>query len=224
MGSFSDERALYLSSLRMPEAGDWTPPPGHGGATASRETDSAARHSPQREDPMPAGLNVPRFAFLVLTLTAIHAASAAAQAERPRPWTFTAAFTGFHTGSSSGWLFGPELSLRRDVGAHWGVGLRASLPVLDAEPYADDGAAAIDLGPTYTIRSAKAEFGLSAGPTAFLVGDGGELLDAGIGAYADAHATAWFTPGLGAVVGGTLRLANDGDAYPSLSAGLALRF
>ena len=172
----------------------------------------------------PAGPTVARFAFLLLTLAGGHATAAAAQAERVRPWTVTATFTGLHSGGSSGWLYGPELALRRDFGARWGVDLRVSLPVFDDEPYADNGAAAIDLGPTFTIRTAKAEFGLAAGPTAFLVGDAGELIDGGIGAFADGHATAWLTPGLGAVVGGAVRVANDGDAYPSLSAGVALRF
>ena len=142
-----------------------------------------------------------------------------------RPWKLTAAFTGLRVGGSTRWVYGPELGVRRDIGPHWGIGLRASLPVLDTAPFSDDGAVALDLGPTYTFTAGKrTELGLAAGATGFLVGDAGELTDGGIGAFADAHGTAWLTPALGLTANATVRLANSGSAYPSLSAGLSLRF
>ncbi len=165
-----------------------------------------------------------RFVFLVVALAGWRVPALAAQAAPSRPWTITAAFTGLRTGATGGWVYGPELDIRRDFGAHWGVGLRAALPVLDTDPGSDDGAAAIDLGPTLAFSSAKREFGLSAGATAFLVGDRGELIDGGIGGFASGHATAWLTESIGAVAGVTVRIAGGGDAYPSLSAGLAVRF
>ena len=121
-------------------------------------------------------------------------------------------------------MYGPELGIRRDFGPRWGVQLRASLPVMDTEQYADDGAAALDLGPTLTFATEKAEFGLSAGATAFLVGDRGELVDGGIGAFVGGHATAWLSGSIGATAGADVRVSGGGEAYPSLSVGLALRF
>lgn len=168
--------------------------------------------------------SVHRFAFLVAVITGWRAEVLYAQATGRGSWTVTAAFTGLRTGATAGWVYGPELGIRRDFGAHWGVGLRAALPVFDAEPYTDDGAAAIDLGPTLTFPTDKAEFGFSAGATGFLVGDGGELIGGGIGAFAGGHATAWLSRTVGAVVSADVRIAGDGAAYPSLSAGLAVRF
>lgn len=165
-----------------------------------------------------------RFAFLVAVLTGWQASALHGQAASPRPWTVTAALTGLGTGATAGWVYGPELGLRRDFGRHWGVGLRAALPVFDTEAYTDDGAAAIDLGPTLTFATDKAEFGLTAGATGFLVADGGELIGAGIGAFAGGHVTAWLTRSVGAVASANVRIAAGGAAYPSLSAGLAVRF
>jgi hypothetical protein len=148
----------------------------------------------------------------------------AAQGLPHRPWTVTGAFTGLRTGGIGGWVYGPELGIRRDFGPRWGVELRASLPVLDADQGTDDGAAALDLGPTLTFATDKGEFGISAGATAFLVGDRGELIDGGIGGFVGGHATAWLGENLGAVAGAKVRLSRGGSAYPSLSAGLAVRF
>ena len=121
-------------------------------------------------------------------------------------------------------MYGPELGIRRDFGSRWGVELRASLPVLDTDQGTDDGAAALDLGPTLTFASEKGELGLSAGATAFLVGDRGELVDGGIGGFVGGHATAWLSGNVGAVAGAKVRVSGGGSAYPSLSVGLAVRF
>ena len=165
-----------------------------------------------------------RVAFLVVVLAGSQVPALAAQGLTHRPWTITAAFTGLRSGGVGGWLYGPELGIRRDFGPRWGVELRASLPVLDTDRSTDDGAGALDLGPTLTFTTDKGEFGLSAGVTAFLVGDRGELVDGGIGGFVGGHATAWLTPSLGAVVGAKVRVSGGGSAYPSLSAGLAVRF
>ncbi len=165
-----------------------------------------------------------RLAFMVIAVTVGRATGLTAQTPS-RPWKLTAAFTGLRVGGSTKWIYGPELGLRRDIGTHWGLGLRASLPVLDTAPFSDDGAVALDLGPTLTFTTSyRTELGLAAGATAFLVGDAAELTDGGIGAFADAHGIAWLTPALGVTAGATVRLGNSGTAYPSLSAGLALRF
>jgi len=132
-------------------------------------------------------------------------------------------FTGLRTGAEAGWVYGPELGVRRDFGAHGGVELRAALPVLDTEQYSDDGSAALDLGPTLTFADGKAEYGLSAGATGFLVADRGELVDGGIGAFAGGHVTARLTTGLGAVADARVRISGDA-VYPSLSLGIAARF
>lgn len=163
-------------------------------------------------------------ALFVTLLTGWQASALHAQAASPRPWNVTAAFTGLRTGATAGWVYGPEFGIRRDFGRHWGVGLRAALPVFDTEPYADDGAAAIDLGPTLTFATGKAEFGFSAGATGFLVANGGELSGGGIGAFAGGQATAWLIQSVGAVVSANVRVAGGGAAFPSLSAGLAVRF
>jgi hypothetical protein len=165
-----------------------------------------------------------RFAFLVVVLAGSQVPALAAQGLPHRPWTITANFTGLRTGGNGGWVYGPELGLRRDFGPRWGVELTASLPVFDPERYSDDGAAALDLGPTLTVASDKGEFGFSAGATAFLVGDASELVDGGIGGFFGGHGTAWLTPALGAVVGAKVRVSREGSAYPSLSVGLAVRF
>jgi hypothetical protein len=165
-----------------------------------------------------------RFGFLVVVLAGSQVPALAAQGLPHRPWTVTAAFTGLSTGGSSGLVYGPELGIRRDFGPHWGVELSASLPVLDSEQYSDDGAAALDLGPALTVATEKGEFGLSAGATAFLVGDRGELVDGGIGGFFGGHGTAWLTSNLGVVAGAKVRVSREGGTYPSLSVGLAVRF
>lgn len=165
-----------------------------------------------------------RLAFMVIAVTVGCATGLTAQTPS-RPWKLTAAFTGLRVGGSTKWVYGPELGLRRDIGARWGLGLRASLPILDTAPFSDDGAAALDFGPTLTfMASDRGELGLAAGVTAFLVGDAGELTDGGIGAFADAHGTVWVTPALGVTAGAAGRIASGNTVYPSLSAGLALRF
>ena len=169
-----------------------------------------------------------RFAFLVLVLAGSQVPPLVAQDLPDRPWTVTAAFTGLRTGGGSGWLYGPELGVRRDfrrdAGPRWGVELRAALPAIDTDQGTDDGAGFLDLGPTLRFASDKGEFVLSAGATAFLVGDRGELADGGIGGFFGGQGTAWLTKHLGAVAGARARLSGGGSVYPSLSAGLALRF
>ena len=165
-----------------------------------------------------------RFALLLLGLAGLPVGAAVAQGLPHRPWTITADFTGLRIGGSSGWVYGPELGVRRDFGPRWGLELTASLPVLDTEQYGDNGAAALDLGPTLTVANDKGELGFSAGATAFLVGDASELVDGGIGGFFGGHGTAWLTPSLGAVVAAKVRVSGEGNAYPSLSLGLAVRF
>jgi hypothetical protein len=166
-------------------------------------------------------------AFLVV-LAGSPVPGLAAQDTPHRPWTVTAAFTGVRTGGVGGWFYGPELGIRRDFGrdfgTRWGVELRASLPVLDTDEGTDDGAAFLDLGPTLSYASDKGEFVASAGATAFLVGDRGELSDGGIGGFFGGQGTLWLGKQLGAVVGARARLSGGGSVYPSMSAGLALRF
>lgn len=169
-----------------------------------------------------------RFAFLVVVLAGSQVPGLAAQDLPQRPWTITVAFTGLRTEGGSGWLYGPELGIRRDfgrdLGPRWGVELRASLPALDTYQGTDDGAGFLDLGPTLRFAGDKGEFVLSAGATAFLVADRGELSDGGIGGFFGGHGTAWLTPSLGAVVAAKVRVSGEGSAYPSLSLGLAVRF
>lgn len=165
-----------------------------------------------------------RFALPLLVLAGLPVRAAVAQGLPHRPWTITADFTGLSIGGSSGWVYGPELGVRRDFGPRWGLELTASLPVLDTEQYADNGAGALDLGPTLTLANNKGELGFSAGATAFLVGDASELVDGGIGGFFGGHGTAWLTSSLGAVVAAKVRVSGEGNAYPSLSLGLAVRF
>jgi len=163
-------------------------------------------------------------ALLAFLATVPPTSDLAAQTASARPWTVTAAFTGLRTGGESGVVYGPELAIRRDFGSQWGLELRASLPVLDVDRGTDDGAGAIDLGPTLSFRTERSELGLGAGATAFLVGDGGELVDGGIGGFVGGHATAWFGPNVGGTIGALVRVSGRGGTYPSLSAGLAFRF
>ena len=162
--------------------------------------------------------------FLVVLAPVAAGSDLAAQTPSHRPWTVTAAFTGLRTGGESGVVYGPELAIRRDFGSQWGLELRASLPVLDVDRGTDDGAGASDLGPTRSFKAERMELGLTAGATAFLVGDGGELIDGGIGGFVGGHATAWFGPNVGGTFGANVRVSGRGDTYPSLSAGLAFRF
>jgi hypothetical protein len=165
-----------------------------------------------------------RIAFLVVAMAGSQVRSLVAQGLPHRPWTVTADFTGLRTGGLGGWAFGPELGIRRDFGPRWGVELLASLPVFDTDRITGRGAAALDLGPTLTFATGKGELGLSAGATAFLVGDQSELVDGGIGGFVAGHATAWLSGNVGAVAGAKVRVSGGGAAYPSLSAGLAVRF
>lgn len=169
-----------------------------------------------------------RFAFLVVVLAGSQIPALAAQELPLRPWTVTVAFTGLRTDGASGWLYGPELGIRRDfgrdIGPRWGVELRASLPALDTDAGTDDGAAFLDLGPTLRLASDKGEFVLSAGATAFLVADRGELSDGGIGGFFGGQGTLWLSKQLGAVAGARARLSGGGSVYPSMGVGLALRF
>jgi hypothetical protein len=177
------------------------------------------------EDPMTRSAKTfRRFALLAVLVAGSGAHALVAQSAPRRPWTLTAGLTGLRTSGESGVVYGPELGLRRDFGPHWGVELRASLPILDIDHGTDDGAAALDLGPTLTFATAKAEYGLAAGATGFLVGDRGELADGGIGGFVRGHATAWLSGSVGAVAAASVRLSGAGNAYPSLSAGLAVRF
>jgi hypothetical protein len=164
-----------------------------------------------------------RIALVVTLMLAARAATLPAQTPELLRWTLTGAFTGLGGGGLDRWVFGPEVGVRYDLGPRWGIGLRASLPVFDSAPYSDDGAVALDLGPTWTDRGTKSEVGLSAGATAFLVGDGGELTGGGIGPFVAGHATRWLSPGLGLTAGGTLRVGSAGGVFTSLSAGLSLR-
>jgi hypothetical protein len=169
-----------------------------------------------------------RFALLVLVLAGSQVPVLAAQDPPHRPWTVTAAFTGLRSGGVSGWLYGPELGIRRDfggdIGPRWGVELRASLPLLDTDQGTDDDAGFLDLGPTLRFASDKGEFVFSAGATAFLVGDRGEFVDGGIGGFFGGQGTVWLSKHVGAVAGARARLSGGGSVYPSLSAGLAVRF
>ena len=165
-----------------------------------------------------------RIAFLVVAMAGSQLPPVVAQDVPHRPWTVTADFTGLRTGGVGGWAYGPELGIRRDFGPRWGVELLASLPVFDTDRFTGRGAAALDLGPTLTFATDKGELGLSAGATAFLVGDYGEFTDGGIGGFVAGHATAWLSGNVGAVAGAKVRVSGGGAAYPSLSAGLAVRF
>ena len=169
-----------------------------------------------------------RFAFLVVVLAGSQVPGLAAQDLAHRPWIVTAAFTGLRSGGVSHWLYGPELSIRRDfgrdIGPRWGVELRASLLALDTYEGTDDGAGFLDLGPTLSFASDKGEFVVSAGATAFLVGDRGELADAGIGGFFGGQGTRWLSEHLGVVAGARARVSHGRTVYPSLSAGLAVRF
>jgi hypothetical protein len=164
-----------------------------------------------------------RMALLAVVAVAARPTRLPAQSPEPRRWTVNGAFTGFGGGGLGRWLFGPEAGVRYDFGPRWGIGLGVSLPVLDRQPYSDDGAVALDLGPTWTARGAKSEVGLAAGATAFLVGDGGELADGGIGPFVAGHATRWLSPGLGLTGGAALRIGSAGGVFTSVSAGLSLR-
>jgi hypothetical protein len=165
-----------------------------------------------------------RFAFLIVILAGSQVPGLAAQDLPHRPWTVTAAFTGLRTGGVGGWLYGPELGIRRDIGPRWGVELRASLPLVDPHQGTDDDAGFLDLGPTLRFASDKGEFVFSAGATAFLVGDRGEFVDGGIGGFFGGQGTLWLSKHLGAVAGARARLSGGGSVYPGLSAGLAVRF
>ena len=169
-----------------------------------------------------------RFAFLVVVLAGSRVPALAAQGVAHRPWTVTATFSGLRSGGVSTWLYGPELGIRRDfardVGPHWGVELRASLLALDTYGGTDDGAGFLDLGPTLSYASDKGEFVVSAGATAFLVGERGELADGGIGGFFGGQGTLWLSKHLGAVAGARARLSGGGSVYPSLGVGLAVRF
>jgi hypothetical protein len=165
-----------------------------------------------------------RIAFLVAAMAGSPLAALVAQDLPHRPWTVTAEFTGLRTGRVGGWAYGPELGIRRDFGPRWGVELRASLPAFNADPGTGGGAGALDLGPTLTSITGKGELGLSAGATAFLVGDQGELIDGGIGGFVAGHATAFLSGHVGAVAAVRVRMSGGGAVYPSLSAGLAVRF
>jgi hypothetical protein len=164
-----------------------------------------------------------RCILMVSLATTAGAGRLPAQTADSRAWTMTGALTALGGGGLDRWLYGPELGVRYDIGRHWGVGLRASLPVFDRAPYSDDGAVALDLGPTYTVKGIKSEFGLSAGATAFLVGDGGELTGGGIGPFAAAQATLWLSTTVGLVGGATVRAGSTGGVFPSVSGGLSLR-
>lgn len=156
-------------------------------------------------------------------LSAGRVSSLEGQVVERHAWKLTASFTGLRTGATAGWVYGPELGIRGDFGEHWGLGLRVALPVLDTESYSDDGAAAIDLGPTLTFSTAKSELGLAAGATGFLVADRGELIDGGIGAFIAGHATRWLNTRMGLTAGGTVR-TSGGGTYPSVSLGISYRF
>jgi hypothetical protein len=166
---------------------------------------------------------MPRRILLVALVVTAAAGPLSAQSAKSRAWTLTGAMTAFGGGGLDRWLFGPELGVRYDFGEHWGVGLRASLPVFDSGAYSDDGAVALDLGPTYTFKGLDSEVVLSAGASAFLVGDGGELTDGGIGPFVAGHATRWLSPAIGLSVGATVRVGSVGGVFPSVSAGLSLR-
>jgi hypothetical protein len=165
-----------------------------------------------------------RIVFLVVAMTGSPLAALVAQDLPHRSWTVTADLTGLRTGGVGGWAYGPELGIRRDFGPRWGLELRASLPAFNADPGTGGGAGALDLGPTLTSVTGKRELGLSAGATAFLVGDDGELIDGGIGGFVAGHATAFLSGHVGAVAGAMVRVSGGGAVYPSLSAGLAVRF
>jgi hypothetical protein len=163
-------------------------------------------------------------ALLITVSVATMPAALTAQEPALRHWTLTGSLTALGGGDLDGWAVGPELGLRYDFGPQWGIVLRASLPVFDAADYSDEGAAALDLGATWTHRGARSEVGFALGASAFLVGEAGELTDGGIGPFAAGQVTRWLSPTLGLTGGATVRIGSaDGGIFPSLSAGLSLR-
>jgi hypothetical protein len=138
------------------------------------------------------------------------------------------AYTGLWIGDAKRWYVGPELGIRRDFGLHWGVGLLLSVPGFNPVQGPNNTAAALDLGPTFTFVGRQAEFGITAGATGFVVISGGGLLHGGVDPFTGGHATAWITDHVGATISAKLRVASGAGAgagaYPSLSAGLAVRF
>lgn len=164
--------------------------------------------------------------YLPFLLSMVHSVAAAqqpnGQTEIRRRWVLTSALTTVRVGSREGWAYGPELSLRRDGQKAWGFGVRVSLPV--AGGHQDAGGGAIDLGPTVTAVGRGGEFGLSFGGTAFLLGGSGELTGGGVGGFADLHGTVWLGPRVGFAGGATIRIGSGLSVFPSLSAGLSVRF
>ncbi len=145
---------------------------------------------------------------------ALAAAPLHAQIPRARPWKLTLAGEALHSGA---WGFGPHLSIRRDLGAHWGVELTAALPAFGS----NNGGAAVDLAATYATLDGPTELGGTLGVSGFLVGDASEFTGGGVGVIAGGHVTQWVAPALGFTAGATIRIAMG--AYPSLYAGLTLR-
>jgi hypothetical protein len=140
----------------------------------------------------------------------------------PPGWTVSGGLAAIRVGDREGWGYGPEVGVRRDFGRNWGVGLRLALPALGSDTGA--AGAAIDLGPTLTHVTPRMELGLSAGATGFLVGDHADLVDGGLGLFAGGHATVWLTLQLGVMAGADVRSTSGLTGYPSVSAGLAMRF
>ena len=171
---------------------------------------------------MPRGISRSlRLSFTLLILCALRWNALDAQSGPPG-WTVSGGLAAIRVGDREGWGYGPEVAVRRDFGRRWGVGLRVALPALGSDNRA--AGAAIDLGPTLTHVTPQMELGLSAGATAFLVGDHADLVDGGLGLFAGGHATVWLTRQLGVMVGADVRLASGGTGYPSVSAGTAIRF
>ncbi len=157
--------------------------------------------------------------LIALAASAVAARQSEAQAPAFRHWNLTASATGISVGSREGWGYGPELSVRYDGRNRWGAGLTLSLPVFGGGA----GGAAADLGATWTQQGRRTDLGATAGVTAFLVGDSSELVGGGIGGFAGGHVTQWLTPGLGVTASAKVRVTATG-AYPSVSAGLSVRF
>src|SRR5437763_1187808 len=72
---------------------------------------------------------------------------------------------------------------------------------------------AIARAPSRPPVTPQIELGLSAGATAFLVGDHADLVAGGLGLFAGGHATVWLTRPLGVMAGADVRSTSGGTGY-----------
>jgi hypothetical protein len=133
-------------------------------------------------------------------------------------WAVNLAFTALSI-KGADWGWGPELTVRRNLGDRWGGIVRFTAPAAGT----NGGGAAIDLGPSRRWDSGDEELSLTAGASWFVLRES-SAIGSRVGLFVTFHYIGWFGDWIGLLAQSHARLTFDGRTYPGFALGAAIRF